>query len=363
MKNRTILLLTAAALAAVLLAAGHPILALVMFFLVDNALAPRAAGACYDNVLGTLSTATIVQEALDLVFTVRPELNSISLGFTDRNGSPVAAYGQPVTTRLLGIPAVQDFGANPTDAADSDVSITLNKFKQLAYEFTPQEYSGTNRELIRERAMPMAVALGNHMVDAIASLFTTANYPDRTGADAVANGVTKTVTQVGAGWDYSHLVSMRALLNKAGVPGWNRFYLGNSDVYASLLNDMRVVGALNNPDNAGAIKSGRLPQVQGFGLQEYPNLTAVAGGNLVAAAGAPDCAAYAQRIPRDPREVPGMEGVPLPGRIGVITNARTGLSVMALEYIALPSLKIRTMLIWMYGIARGNPNNLQLIRG
>lgn len=310
------------------------------------------------NNFGTLATATIVQEALALVFAKRPVLNRISLGFTDRNGSPIAQFNQPVITRTFGIPAVQNAGAGATDRADTDVSVTLNQYKQLRYDFTPQQYSGTSRDLVRESAEPMAVALANFMVDQIATLVTPANFPVRTGQDAVNNNATNNITKIGAGWDYTHLVTTRATINKAGVPNFKRFYCGNSDVYASMLNDQRIVAALYNQANAEAIKRGELPDVAGFGLEEYPSLPAN-GANLVAFAGSPDSLVYAARVPRDPREV--IPGLPIPGNVGIVTEPRTGLSVQVVEYVDLSTLNITTKLLWMYGIAVGNPNNLQLI--
>lgn len=319
----------------------------------------RPRPGCAANALGTLATATIVQEALALVFTKRPVLNSISMGFTDRNGSPIAAFGQPVITRTLGIPAVNDFPSNPSDRADNDVSVTLNQFKEVNYSYTPQQYSGTNRDLVREAAEPMAVAMANHMVDAVASLWTPANYPARTGADAVANGVASTKTVLAGGWDYDHLLDVRKTMNKAGVPAAEeRFYLGNSDVYASMLSDLRIVGYLNNQANGEAIRKGELPEVAGFGLDEYPSLPAN-GTNLVGVAGTIDACVYAHRVPKDPREV--IPGLPYPGNLGIITEPKTGLSVMVLEYISQSDLSVNTKLVWMYGIAVGNPNNLQLV--
>ena|SRR2546421_1620148 len=309
------------------------------------------------NTLGTLATATIVQEALALVFTKRPILNSISTGFTDRNGSPIAAFNQSVITRTLGIPTVQNFGGAVTARADVDVPVTLDQFKEVAYNYTPQEYSGTNRDLVREAAEPLAIALANHMVDAIASLWTIGNFPARTGADAVANGSTVTKTVKGAGWDYVHLTDVRKTLNQSGVPEGSRFYVANSNVHASMLTDLRIVGYLNNQNNAGAITSGKLPRVSDFDLAEYPALPTT--GNLCAFAGTKDSTVYAHRVPRDPREV--IPGLPIPGNLGVVTEPRTGLSVMVLEYITLSDLSITTKLIWMYGKAVGNANNGQLI--
>lgn len=310
------------------------------------------------NQFGTLATATIIQEALDLVFTVRPVLNNISLGFTDRNGSPIAQFNQPVITRTLGIPTVQNAGAAASSAADTDVSVTLNQYKQLAYTFLPTEYSATNRDLVRERAMPIAVAFANFMVDQVASLVTPANFPVRTGADAVANNVTNNITKVGAGWDYTHLVNQRAIINKAGVPMYKRFYAANSDIYASMLNDQRIVAALYNQNNAEAIKRGELPNVAGFDIEEYPGLPAN-GANLIGFCGAPDALVYAQRVPRDPREV--IPGLPIPGNVGVVTNPRNGLSVQLVEYVDLSTLNVTTKILWMYGVAPGNTNNLQMI--
>ena len=296
------------------------------------------------NTLGTLATATIVQEALSLVFTKRPILNKISMGFTDRNGSPIAYYGQPVITRTKAIPAVGNAGDAAQTRNDTDVSVTLNNFKQIRYDFTPAEYSGTNRDLLRESAEPMAVAMANAMVDAVAALWIVGNFP--------------TKTTKGAGWDYTHLVDVRATINKRGVPDTGtRFYVGNSDVYGSMLTDLRIVGYLNNPANGEAIRRGLLPDVAGFGLAEYPSLPTT--GNMVAFAGSADSTVYACRVPRDPRDFnPGM---PVPGNIGIVTEPRTGLSVMVVEYIDMATLNVTTKLLWMYGVAVGNANNGQLV--
>ncbi len=309
------------------------------------------------NSFGTLATATIVQEALALVFTKRPILNNISKGFTDKNGSPIAAYGQQVITRTLAIPTVQNFGTAASFKADVDVPVTLNNFKEVSYDFAPDEYSGTNRDLVREAAEPLAVALSNSMVDAISALWTLANFPTRTGAAAVATGATLSKTLKGAGWDYTHLTDVRATLNKAGVPDYRRFYACNSDVYASLLTDLRIVGFLNNQSNQDAIKTGMLPDVAGLGLAEYPQCPTTA--NLVAFAGSPDSTVYAARVPKDPREV--IPGLPVPGNMGIVTEPKTGLSVMVLEYITMSTLTVTTKLVWMYGVAVGNANNGQLI--
>jgi hypothetical protein len=317
----------------------------------DSLLARRRPGFCLVNTLGTLGTATIVQEALDMVFTKRPLLKYISMGFTDDKGSPIALFNQQVITRTKSVPAVGNFGDALPARADVDVPVTLNQFKQVGYSFTPQEYSGTNRDLIRESAEPLAIAFANAMVDAVASNWTPANFANK--------------SVLGAGWSYNHITQVRAALNKRGVPVDNRFYVGNSDVCASLLNDPLIVSAFNNPANGEAIRRGLLPQVGGLGnnavgLDEYPDIAVAAGSaSVVGFSGTPDSTVYAHRIPKDPREI--LPNAPMPGSLGVVTEPKTGLSVMVLEYIALPALTANIILLWMYGTAVGRANNGQLI--
>ncbi len=140
----------------------------------------------------------------------------------------------------------------------------------------------------------MATAISNFIVDAVASVWTAANFP--TGA------VTK-----GAGWDYTHLVNVRKVLQQRGVPEGQRFYVCNSDVYASLLQDPLIVAEFNNARNAGAIATGQLPTVAGLQIGEYPDLPNN-GENLVAFAGSPDSVLAVNRGPRNPEELFGDRG-------------------------------------------------------
>lgn len=298
------------------------------------------------NTLGTLAGSLILQRALDLVYTVRPLLRTLALDLRDLDsGSSEAKFNQQIITRTRGVPAVNDFGTGAVDTADVDVPVTLSRFKEVHYAFTPVQYSSTDRDLIDEHAEPMAVALANHVVDAIAANWTAANF-------------TSAPTIKAAGWDYEHLTAVRQVLQERGVPmTQRRFYVGGASVYRSLLNDTLIVTALNNPNNANAIRDGRLPQVAGLGLDEYPALPAV--GNLVAFSGTPDSVIYAQRVPRNPNEL--MPGTSFPGNIGVITNPTTGFSVMVTQWIDPSTLIANNRLIWMYGTAVGNANNGQRI--
>jgi hypothetical protein len=293
------------------------------------------------NVLGTLAPSSIIiQEALDLVFTVRPVLNEISLDLSQAE----AKQGQAVVSRLFSIPAVGNFGDAAVERADTDVSVTISNFKQVMHTFTASEYNQTNRALVRESAMPIAVAIANHMVDAVAALWLEANYANET---VLANG-----------WDYEHLVDVRQAMQTRGVPeGAPRFYVANATVYASLLKDPVIVSNLNNAQNGGAISSGQLPRVAGFGLSEYPGMLTT--NSIVGFAGTKDSAVLAARLPSDPRSL--VPNVPYAGTFTPITNPKTGLSVILNEYIDQATLAVTTRVLFCYGVAKGNGSNGQRI--
>lgn len=314
------------------------------------------------NSLGTLAaTQILVMEALQLVYARRPLLRMISLGFTDINTGAASQckLGQAVVSRLFTVPTVTAFSATPQDRTDTDVSVTLSAHDMAYHQFTVAQYAATNRDLIRESVEPLTVAIANAIVDDVAAIWTPANFPTRTGADAVANGATATKTIKASGWDYGHLKDVRKQLNKAGVPT-PRFYVGNSDVYGELLTDLRIVAYLNNQANGEAIKTGRLPDVAGFALDEYPNLPANSA-NLVAVAGSPDSTIYVARPMRDPREMPGFADVPFPGVMTTVTEPKTGLTLNMEMWIDPGLLTPNIRLHWLHGEAKGNPNNLQLI--
>jgi len=291
------------------------------------------------NAFGTLASSLIIQRALELVFTERPVLREIT---TDFSADPVK-YGQSLITRTKSVATVNDFGTGATDVADTDVSVTLNNLKEIHHTFSLEELNSTDRNLVEESARPMAVGLANHMVDAIAALWTDTNF-------------TETPVTVGSGWAYDDtIIALRKELAGRGVPSpW--FFVANSDVYNSLLTDSTVVSALNNPSNGDAIRTGRLPQVSGMGITEYPDMPTT--GNLVGFAGHKDSVVMNSRPPMDPHEVLGATPQ---GRIGYMTEPTTGLSVMVNEWVDMSTLAANVRLVWMYGVAVGNGNNGQLL--
>lgn len=345
---------------------GHWLAAFVLLGLVECAMGVGVrAGQLMANTLGTLAaTQILIMEALALIYTKRPLLRHISTGFTDKDtGSPFAVLNQAVVTRTIAIPSVVAFGAPTQNSTTTDVSVTLGSHDQTSAQFTPAQYTATNRDLIREQVAPLTIAIANQMVDDIAAIWTVGNFPARTGADAVANGATNTKTVLGAGWDYTHLVAVGGILDNAGVPDWMRFYAAGTGPWTSFQNDLRIVGYMWNQNNANAIVDGYLPNVNGFALSKYPGITSAAAGNVVGFAGTPDSTIYAARAMRDPREMPGFAEVPFPGVMTTVTEGilKTGLTLNMEMYIDPATLYANFRLHWLHGQAVGNPNNGQLI--
>lgn len=289
------------------------------------------------NTLGTLSSGVILTRALELVFTKRPILNRISLDLSDES----AKLGSTVKSRIHSVPAVGDFPSAATAKTDTDVPVTISNAKQIRHTFTNAELSSTDRDLVAESAQPLAVAIANHMVDALAALWVPANFTNET-VEAVVDS------------DYETLTVLRQALTGRGAPD-ERFAAVSGPVYKELLNDP-LCNRAQKQGGADPIADGRLMNIAGFAeIFEYPGIPATS--NLIGFAGSKDSAVLATRLPADPSKV--LPNATVPGSIGVITEPKTGLSVMVAEWIDMAALSADIMVVWQYGVAKGNANNGQ----
>ena len=290
------------------------------------------------NSLGTLNGALILQRALTLTFTYRPLLKMISKGFKELDGKvDNALQGQSVISRIKSVQAVNPFGTGAGNVSDTDVSVTLAAQKEVHVAFTAGQYNATDRDLIEEAAEPIAVAIANHIVDSVASYWTSSNF---------STSVTPSA------YTYSGLMlNLLSQLDTNGVPQENRFAVLNSTAYASLLADPIIVAALNNPLNGDAIAKGKLPEVAGFQLDKYPSYSST-GASGVGFAGHPESTVYVARAPKNPTEVLG--NVPFPGLIDYIEDPVTGFRVMVNQWIDQNTLTVNNRLTWLEGYAVGD---------
>jgi hypothetical protein len=299
-------------------------------------------GRACANSFGTLSGELILQRALTLTFLKFPALKSISMGFQELDGRVEnALLNQNVKTRLLALPTVNNFGTGPSDITTTDVTITLNQKKEIHHQFTLAEYNATDRNLVDEQAMPIAIALAKHIVGSVAALWLNANY-------------SRKIT-VASGWSYLNtLLALKSDLDTNGVPEGNRFFTMTSAVEVALLDDSLIVAALNNPLNANAIATGKLPAVSGLQMAPFYGLPGN-GENLVGFAGTPDATAYAARAPKNPEEL--LPGAKFPGVLNYVEDPMTGFRVMVNQWVDPDTLAVNNRLVWLQGYAVGNANN------
>lgn len=283
-----------------------------------------------ENTLGTLVGNIISQRTLSLIASKRPMLQGILNDFSDEQ----ARLNQAIYVRKIGFPTVQNFGAAASDTSDTDVSLTLSAHKQVLFSYTAAEYLATARNLVAEHSQALAVALGNHLVDAVAALITDAFTAEATGAASTK--------------DYTSLTGVVKALNSAGVPDFRRFGWVNSDVAEALRNDDLMAMAF---DRARSNAYAAWANVEGFeNIWEFPALPAN-GVNLIAFFGMADALALATRVVLNPEAI---LGVGYPGKIQTVMDPVTGFAVVSNQWIGQSDLAVNDRLILAYGVARGN---------
>lgn len=312
------------------------------------------------NALGTLASALVIQRSLEMVFIRYPMLKALSLDLSDGE----VDFNQAVTTRYQSIATVNDFGTGATDRADTNVTVSMSAFKEVHHSFTPQEYSGTKRNLLDESASPIAEAIGTHLLSAvagnttgpIAGLWTNGNFA---GAELAIGGLNASAATI----TYSGIVSARTALNNSGIPKAGRFMALNGTAYGSVLTDSTIIEKQKNNSADSVITDGVLTNVAGFTIYEWPNLPLT--GSSVANAkvgfcGVPQSTVFVGRVPKDPSSV--IPGASFPGNIGIVTDEGSGLSVMVNEWIDPSTLKANVRCVFMYGVGVGHATCGRVIR-
>lgn len=290
------------------------------------------------NTPGTLSSGLILQRALELVVPLRPILGMISLDLS----SETAKLGETVKSRIFSIPTVSDFPSASSDFIATDVPVTISNAKQIRHTFTNAELSSTDRNMVDEAARPIALAIAGHMIGALAALYTKTNFPNETVAPEASTG-------------YDDLNAMRSELSGRDVAEAGRFAILNKAAYKAALEDPLCNRAAKN-SGEDPIASGHLSGVAGFEkIFEFPGLPST--NYLTGFGGTKDSVVIATRLPADPRKV--LPNTAFPGSLGVITEPETKLSIMAAEWIDPSTLAANVMVVWQYGVGKGNGNNGQ----
>jgi len=293
------------------------------------------------NTIGTTNANVIAQRALEILVADYSFLRNSVTDFS----SEAAKYNASIYTHRISATTAQDYsqanGYVATATTQTDVQITLNKFKHVSYSVDDQERTSSNINLIERFAGAAAHALGLQMVGDLLTLVTS-------------NTFTNALTQSSATFSYASVVSAGITLNNNNVPQHDRYAVLGPTFYGRLLNDSTIVA--NAQISGEQARTAGIGSVAGFNINMYsavPSNSITLGGFFAQR----EALLIAARVP----EVP--TGVPIPGDISVVTEPRTGLSVMVREsYDVRLGLLQRTYAL-IYGVKAGEPNSLVRING
>jgi hypothetical protein len=293
------------------------------------------------NTIGTTNANVIAQRALEILVADYSFLKNSVTDFS----SEAAKYNASVYTHRISATTAQDYsqanGYVASATTQTDVQITLNKFKHVSYAVDDQERTSSNINLIERFAGAAAHALGLQMVGDLLALVTSSSF-------------TSALTQSSATFSYASVVSAGITLNNANVPQHDRYAVLAPSFYGRLLNDSTIVA--NAQISGEQARTAGIGSVAGFNINMYsavPSNQITLGGFFAQR----EALLIAARVP----EVP--TGVPIPGDISVVTEPRTGLSVQVREnYDVVKGLLQRTYAL-IYGVKAGETNSLVRING
>jgi hypothetical protein len=293
------------------------------------------------NSIGTTNANVIAQRALEILVADYSFLRNSVTDFS----SEAAKYNASIYTHRISATTAQDYsqanGYVATATTQTDVQITLNKFKHVSYAVDDQERTSSNINLIERFAGAAAHALGLQMVGDLLALVTSSSF-------------TSALTQSSATFSYASVVSAGITLNNANVPQNDRYAVLAPSFYGRLLNDSTIVA--NAQITGEQARTAGIGSVAGFNINMYsavPSNSITLGGFFAQR----EALLIAARVP----EVP--TGVPIPGDISVVTEPRTGLSVQVREnYDVVKGLLQRTYAL-IYGVKAGETNSLVRING
>jgi hypothetical protein len=293
------------------------------------------------NSIGTTNANVIAQRALEILVADYSFLKNSVTDFS----SEAAKYNASIYTHRISATTAQDYsqanGYVATATTQTDVQITLNKFKHVSYAVDDQERTSSNINLIERFAGAAAHALGLQMVGDLLALVTSSSF-------------TSALTQSSATFSYASVVSAGITLNNANVPQNDRYAVLAPSFYGRLLNDSTIVA--NAQITGEQARTAGIGSVAGFNINMYsavPSNSITLGGFFAQR----EALLIAARVP----EVP--TGVPIPGDISVVTEPRTGLSVQVREnYDVVKGLLQRTYAL-IYGVKAGETNSLVRING
>ena len=295
------------------------------------------------NQNATVNAPLIAQQALTTLLAKFPVLTQIATDFSDQS----VKFNQDIVTHIVTPTVAQDFdpatGYVPSDQAQVDVRVAINKHAYAGYAITDVERSTSVIDLNQRYADKVAYALGRKVSDDLFALIVAANFTNATTAALTGNN----------SFSRDTIVDIATKMNKRFIPDMGRFMFVNSDYYNALQKDEALYKAYIAPQVGDVVVTGVLPNVNGFTVAEYSALPDN-GEQLMGFAGIREALIMAARIPDVPEYTGDTE-------INVVTDPRTGLSVQVRDRYDGRLGRQEVSYTLMYGFTAANKPMLERI--
>jgi len=292
------------------------------------------------NQNATVNAPLIAQQALTTLLAKFPILTQIATDFSDQS----VKFQQDIVSHIVTPTVAQEFnpatGYVPSDQAQVDVRVKIDRHAYAGYAITDVERSTSVIDLNQRYADKVAYALGRKVCDDLLGLIVAANFSNLTEA---------AVNEFGR----NAIVDIGTKLNKRFIPDMGRFMFVNSDYYNALQKDEALYKAYIAPQVANVVVTGMLPNVNGFTVVEYSALPEN-GERLMGFAGIREGLIMAARVPDVPEYTGDTE-------IYVVTDSRTGLSVQVRDRYDGRLGRQEVSYTLMYGFTAANKPMLERI--
>lgn len=295
------------------------------------------------NTLGTTNATVIAQRALEQLIAMLPFLRNIATDHSDEG----ARFGETIIVHEVAAAQAVNFnpavGYVPAARAQVDIPVALNQHIHHTYGVSAQEASSSRVDLIERLALTGAYSIGASLISHLLGVVTAENFPH---ASVVALGGD------GDGFDWAETTKVNLALDDRDVAPFGRFMLLSPAYYASLSMDKVMLTVLLQAGSE-AVKSGVLPDVNGFNVSKYNIFPS--DESLVGIAGTRTALALATRLPDDPGQ--GASNC----QITTATEPQTGLSVQVREWYEPTPAEFRRSYTLMFGVGKGQTDCLQRI--
>lgn len=293
-----------------------------------------------------MATLTVNEIAQDTLEAFKCGLGEIISSWTTDLSSATAKYNETITAHIRGMPSTAAYdattgfanGAAEAETLLTDVPVTLDTLRHVPIKVDWLTQLASRKNLYKEAVAEMGSALAKYVVDAALAKIIATSFSHST-TETIANTTSDT------------LETVRTAMNTQKAANVGRFGIVNSYFAGALSKDNTIKSADYYGQLNGTEGYRKWTGVSGFRtIWEYPDLPAT--GNLSAFFGDRRAFVFASRqIDMNDGLMPD---VPAVDRIYPVTDAETGLSMMAVAWRTQGARDVYFTMALLFGVKAGS---------